>query len=258
MMRYGGSTPCVEIRTGSERLILDAGIGLYWLASEWRSNVSNAGDEAHILLTHTHWGHIQGLPFFPPMLTDGCALFVYGWGGDRSIEDRLLRQMDRTYCPVPDFFDDAIGARVRTRDVDEVPFSIGKTTVMARKVTHGAGSPTLGYRIERGPAAVAYIPDVEYLDAASRQPVLELARGVDLLIHDAHYTASEYESHRGQGHCSDADAVALARQAGARRLVLFHHHPDRDDDAVDDMVRRFSDLELPVEAAAERAEYHLA
>lgn len=259
--RYGGNTPCVEVRApDGETLILDAGIGLHWLGVGLiEGGFSRRQRRAHILLTHTHWGHIQGLPFFQPMLDGNCRFNLYGspGPGNGSLRDLLLQQMDSAYCPVPNFFEDRIGARLTIADIDETPFQIGDTRVTPRRVNHVAGADCLGYRLECGGASMAYIPDVEYLEAAHRQPALELAAGAGLLIHDAHFAADEYVGHRGTGHSSDRAAVDLAREAGVGRVLLFHHHPDRADSAIDRIVATHQDCGLSVEAAAERAEYRL-
>ncbi|MEE2832270.1 MAG: hypothetical protein VYD18_07910 [Candidatus Latescibacterota bacterium] len=111
MTRCGGNTPCVGVRTvDGELLILDAGIGLHWLGTELLGNGFAEGGQAHILITHTHWGHIQGLPFFPPMLVGGCHIHLYGSGGSAPLGNVLRRRMERAYCPVPNFFDDGVGA----------------------------------------------------------------------------------------------------------------------------------------------------
>ena len=256
--RYGGNTPCVAVRTDDgELLILDAGIGLHWLGGDLLGNGFADGGQAHILITHMHWGHIQGLPFFPPMLAANCGVHLYGNGGNTSLREVLGRQMERAYCPVPDFFDSSIGATLTATDIDEESLRIGSTTVTSRQVNHTPGGPTLGFRLDNGSHSMAYIPDVEYLSQEHRRPALELAAGTDLLIHDAHYTSAEYEASRGQGHCSDAAAVGLAREAGVRKILLFHHHPDHDDDVIDGVVNAHAGGDLTVEGAAEHTEYIL-
>lgn len=258
--RYGGNTPCVEVRAADgEILILDAGTGLHWLgAGLIDSGFSRLKRRAHLLITHTHWGHIQGLPFFQPMLDGNCRFSIYGSGDVTTMEQKLQWQMDRAYCPVPNFFDDRVGARVAILDIDEAPFQIGATRVQARRVNHAAGSTTFGYRLDNGARSLAYVPDVEYLEPADREPVLALADGVDLLIHDAHHTQGERAAWRGCGHASDDDAVAVAREAGVARLLLFHHHPDHDDRAIDQLVARHAGTSPPVEAAVERQVYALS
>ncbi|MEE2659439.1 MAG: MBL fold metallo-hydrolase [Candidatus Latescibacterota bacterium] len=263
--RYGGNTPCVGVTAGDgERIILDAGIGMHWLGQEMLTE-GFAGEaalqqrsEAHILLTHTHWAHIQGIPFFSPNLFPGNQFYIYGATREEGgIEKLLFQQMDTAYCPVPNFFDDTTGALTSIEDIDDAPFTIGQTTITARAVNHIAGTICLGYRVANKNSSMAYIPDVEYVCESDRDASLELAKGVDLLIHDAHFTAAEAAESAGCGHCSDADAVDIARRAGVSRLLLFHHHPNRHDDDVETVAASHQGEDFQVEAATERVGYEL-
>ncbi len=256
--RYGGNTPCVAVHAADgELIILDAGIGLHWLGEELLSNGFADGGHAHILLSHMHWDHIQGLPFFQPMLVRDCHIHLHGCGDGSPLMDVLHRQMEHTYCPVPDFFVDGVGARLTATDIGAAPIQVGVTTITARRVNHAPGVTTFGFRLDSCGQSLAYIPDVEYLEPGHRQPALALAEGVDLLIHDAHHTSAEYDGRRGGGHCSDAAAVELARMAGVGKIILFHHHPDHDDDVIDSVVRDHANSDVDVEAASEQAEYIL-
>ena len=257
---YGGSTSCVAVRTGDRRqLILDGGIGLHWLGKELlQGNFSSGTGRAYILLTHAHWDHIQGIPFCYPMLIAGNRFIIYGCGGPASsIDDLLKQQMESTFCPVPNFFDDLIGATVEVENIEPGEFAIGETRILARAVNHVDGAVCLGYRLENGTSSLAYLPDVEYLEVEHRQPALELARGVDLLIHDAYFTAEEYATHRGRGHATDRDALDIATEAGVGRLLLFHHHPERDDEAIDRIAAAHAQAAIPVEAARQGSRYDL-
>lgn len=257
---YGGNTPCVAVRTSDRRqLILDGGMGLHWLGKDLlQAGFSSGTGRAYILLTHTHWDHIQGIPFCYPMLISGNRFFIYGCGDpSTSMVDLLKQQMATTYCPVPNFFEDHIGATVQVEDIDPGQFTIGETRILARQVNHVPGAVCLGYRLENGTSSLAYLPDVEYLEEEHRQQALELAQGVDLLIHNAHFTTEEYKNHRGQGYATDADALDIATRAGVGRLLLFHHHPERDDDAIERMAATYADGDIPVEAARQGAQYIL-
>jgi len=256
--QYGGNTPCVEVETGEGvPLILDGGTGLHWLGDALLKSAFGRGQgTAHLLLTHLHWGHIQGIPFFPPMLIPGNHFTFYGGGGcGYSLKDLLNAQMTPTFCPVPNAFSDEIGATAEVREIDEGEFSIGRIRVTARRLHHAADTICLGYRLEDGAATLAYLPDVEYLEEAHRLPALDLARSADLLIHDAHFATGEYESCRGRGHSCDRDAVRLAREAGVGHLLLFHYHPDHSDAVRDQVARAHGDCAFVVETGREGAEY---
>jgi len=161
------------------------------------------------------------------------------------------------YCPVPAFFSEGVGADLTISDIGEGDFRIGATRVIARRVPHGLACACLGYRLEGDDVSLAYIPDVEYEGEEQRRIGLELARDVDLLLHDAHFTAQEYAGRRGLGHSSDQVAVDIAAEAGARRLLLFHHHPDHTDATIDATVATHRHSATPVEGAREGAEYVL-
>jgi ribonuclease BN (tRNA processing enzyme) len=195
------------------------------------------------------------------MLVEGNKFSVYGPGHEGESRSQLLGgQMDPTFCPVPNFFDDRIGAKL---DVVELAnacceFDIGTTHVTARRVNHLPGVSCLGYRLEGEGGSLAYIPDVEYRDESQQQPSLDLARGVDVLIHDAYHDSTDRAGAQpGCGHSSDRDAFEIARSAGAKRVLLFHHHPDRNDDEIDRVVATYRSEALMVEAAREGADYSL-
>ena len=258
--KYGGNTPClaVEAADGS-LLILDGGTGLPGLGqSLLEKDFGQGRGRAHLLVSHLHWDHIQGIPFFGPVLIAGNHITLYGAGSAGLTFDQAMRaQVESTYCPVPNFFDDAFGATVEIREIGEGDFELGPIQVRALLVNHESGQTCLGFRLEEGRSALAYLPNIEYLDQGHRQRALELARGADLLVHDAHYTGAEYPQVRSLGHASDRDAVEIARRAGVEQLLLFHHHPDRDDEAIDAVVAAYGDLDCRVEGAREGAEYLL-
>jgi phosphoribosyl 1,2-cyclic phosphodiesterase len=258
-MAYGGNTACVEVegRDGTV-VILDAGTG-----------VRRVGDTYHqprrldILLSHLHMDHIQGLGFFAPLFQRGFDIHI--WGPPSATED-LRRRLARYLSP-PLF-------PVRLRDVDadlelhDAPtgeFRIGGLSITAESVIHPG--PTVGYRITDGESTLAYIPDHEpqlgtggELAEPAWTSGHELARGVDLLLHDAQYTAEEYEARVGWGHSRVGDAVALARMASAKRLVPVHHDPAHDDEHLDAMVadaQRMAGGALEVLAGREGATFRI-
>ena len=228
-MRYGGNTACVALEVDNEPpLILDLGTGLRFFGE---TQPLDGSFEGTALVTHIHWDHVQGLPFFPPVDRVGARLDVYGpaqEGG--NLHDVFGEFMRPPYFPV--HFSDLRGA-IQFHDVLDDDLSIGTAKIRVRPVPHCG--PTVGYRIEWGGAKIAYISDHQApiaLDTVA-DSVLELADGVDLLIHDAQYWQKEFEAKAHWGHCTIEYAVLVAKEAGAHRLALFHHDPAHDDNEVD-------------------------
>jgi phosphoribosyl 1,2-cyclic phosphodiesterase len=236
MARHGGNTSCVELTlSDGTEVILDAGTGICDLG---RAR-PHGSDSVHLLLTHLHLDHIQGLMFFEPLFDPGCGVQVRGpvaTGG--PLLNRLARYISAPLAPIEIR---ELPAQVSFEDVSSGSFQIGPATVEAAFVNHRG--PTLGYRITDGDVTVAYIPDHEpalgqRLDRSQPEWIsgLALARDADLLIHDSQYTEAEYEPRVGWGHSAVSDAVEFGRRSGARRLALFHHDPLHDDATVDEIA----------------------
>ena len=229
LRRYGGNTSCVTVEAaGHDPIILDLGTGL-------RGYGQVLGEEAvtaHALLTHLHWDHVQGLPFFAPLQAEGTSLTVYGPGAEgHALGACLARFMAPPFFPISCC---DLPARVNLVDVLDTDFSIGETEVMARAVPHTG--PTAGFRITRQGVSIAYVPDHQepLHDKTWVAPaVLELCRDANVVIHDAQYTPAEFAQKSDWGHSTARYALEVARQSGASTLVLFHHDPGHDDDAVD-------------------------
>jgi phosphoribosyl 1,2-cyclic phosphodiesterase len=232
---YGGNTSCVEVegRDGTI-VILDAGTGIRRVGDTYREP-----RRIDILLTHLHMDHIQGLGFFGPFFRDEFEVHV--WGPPSTTQDlrtRLTRYLSPPLFPVR--LRD-VAARLELHDVPTGPFEIGGLQVSGQMVIHPG--QTIGYRLTDGTATLAYLPDHEPALGSNGTPVdpdwtsgHDLAVDADLLIHDAQYTANEYEARIGWGHSRISDAVDLARMAGAKRLVTFHHDPAHDDAELDQMI----------------------
>lgn len=252
-VRFGGNTPCVEVRTSDGGLvILDAGTGLRRLGAGLDCN-----GPVHLLLTHLHLDHVEGLRFFSPFWNEKTELHIWGPASPmHSLEERIARAFS------PPLFPLEIGdtpASVTFHDVPHEPWEVEGVRIEALPVSHPG--PTLGYRLAVNGSSVAYIPDHEPV-LGVRLADLEpewisghaLAEGVDVLFHDCQFSESEYPSRVGWGHSSVAHAVEFAQRAEVRRLVLFHHDPDRSDDGVDQIVERAGELwggagDAPIAAA---------
>lgn len=242
--RYGGNTSCVEVRSEDGSLIvLDAGSGIRRL-----SDRLSTGHRVDVFLTHLHMDHIQGLGFFSPLFHDDVAVRVWGPAAQTDLPSRLARYLSPPLFPVR--LRDL--RSVEFRSVPDRPIQVGSLSIVADSVIHPGA--TVGYRVSEGDRAMAYIPDHEPALGAQRFPIASrwtsgagLARDVDVLVHDAQYTADEYRRSVGWGHSTLDHAIALARLVGARTLVPFHHdpgHADGDLDAIFETSGTVPNLEV--------------
>jgi phosphoribosyl 1,2-cyclic phosphodiesterase/CheY-like chemotaxis protein len=240
--RYGGNTSCIEIRSARETLVIvDCGTGGHSLGQKLMS-AAVKGLRGHILISHTHWDHIQGIPFFEPLFAPGNEWDIYGPKGlGQSLREALAGQMQYAYFPVTL---DQCGAKIRYHDLVEGTFDIDDIKVSTRYLNHPA--LTLGYRFEADGVTVVYACDHEphsRMLATGQGKIsgqdlrhAEFVSGADLLIHDAQYTAEEYPDKIGWGHSPVEYVVNLGRHARVKRVALTHHDPLRDDDAIDRLV----------------------
>ena len=252
--RYGGNTPCLElIAPDGKQFILDCGTGLRVLGSRWAApNASERNSETHIFVTHYHWDHIQGIPFFSPLYCENNQFHFYSFRskhlGRNSLKQVFETQMAMPYFPVD------MSAMTAKKHFAEVSggesFTIGENKITARHLNHPQGC--LGYRIETPGGTIAYATDNEPGDAKLDAELRELAAGADIFINDAQYTPEQLAAaRRGWGHSSWREGVKVARDAGAKTLVLFHHDPDSTDRIVDGLLRQAREEFDSVFAASE-------
>ena len=251
-VRYGGNCSCVEVRSPSgELFIIDAGTGIRELGL---ALMAEQPVLAHVLLSHTHWDHISGFPFFPPAFAPGNTLTIYAARNiDKRLEDVMAGQMEYTYFPVT--LSD-LPSEINYRELLEETFDIGKATITTHYLNHT--SICMGYRIEEGGKSIAYVSDHEPYGLAlfgadppadrigrglrdgvvhvGDRRLIEWVKDVDLIIQDTQYTPEEYPRKIGWGHGSADYVTDVAIMAGARRLALYHHDPLHDDDTVDQIV----------------------
>jgi phosphoribosyl 1,2-cyclic phosphodiesterase len=228
-VKYGGNTSCVEVVASQRRFILDAGTGIRPLGREF---VNGSVNEIILLLSHTHWDHINGLPFFRPAYDPNRHMRIMAGhllhqGGIHQV---LSQQMHEPVFPVPldamraivEFEDFAAGDRFKLYD---------DVTIRTAPLNHPNGAT--GYRIEHQGRSVCYVTDTEHDPAKPDENILGLIEGADLVIYDSTYTEDEFLDRHGWGHSTWNEGVKLCRLAGVRQLAIFHHEPDHEDPFMD-------------------------
>ncbi|MCB2107196.1 MAG: MBL fold metallo-hydrolase [Rhodobacteraceae bacterium] len=222
---YGGNTSCVEVIAGEQRIVLDAGTGIRNLGHEF---IRDGVKRGVLMLTHSHWDHINGFPFFGPAFMANSHFTIYAGhlvnaGG---IENVLASQMANPTFPVPL---EALQADLEFEDFDAgEAWSLGQgVEVKTQPLNHPNGATA--YRIEFGGKSVCYVTDTEHVPGKPDQTVLKLIEGSDLVIYDCTYTDDEFPSRVGWGHSTWQEGVRLCKAAGVKQLAVFHHDPDHDD-----------------------------
>jgi phosphoribosyl 1,2-cyclic phosphodiesterase/CheY-like chemotaxis protein len=279
-LHYGGNTACVEVRADGQLIILDAGTGIRELGLSLNREFDGHPLSLSLLISHTHWDHIQGLPFFDPAYNSGNHLRIVGCEGAReSLLATLSSQMESPYFPVGW---QHLPSHIEIEELKESSFQIGSVNVETIFLNHPG--VCLGYRINAAGGSVAYLPDnepfqrykfhssephlsgsTEFLQFARRQDqkLIDFVRDVDVLILDSQYDATEYQTRVGWGHGCVDDVVAIALNANAKRLFLFHHDPAHDDEKVAQMAQWGRDFvtalgeTIEVDAAREGVEINL-
>jgi phosphoribosyl 1,2-cyclic phosphodiesterase len=263
-LHFGGNTSCIEVQTAADTLvIIDCGSGLHGLGQTLVASGKPVLKD-HILISHTHWDHIQGIPFFAPFFVPGNEWDIYAPKGlGQSLQDTLAGQMQYAYFPVRL---DQMGAKIRYHELTEGDFRIG-SDIMVRTQYLNHTAVTLGFRLQADGAALVYASDHEPFSrhlASGKGEILgqdrqhcEFLAGADLVIHDAQFTLNEYEGKIGWGHSTVEYAVAISKAAGVARLALTHHDPLRTDHALAEIVKSTRDHQrgtvpaLDIFAAAE-------
>jgi phosphoribosyl 1,2-cyclic phosphodiesterase len=265
--RYGGNTACIGVAADRRLVILDAGSGLRPLGHELMKQRQGVLS-ADILLSHTHWDHIQGLPFFKPLSSRDTSVCIYGAAQEGvPLKEILGRQMDPMVFPVPL---NALAASLMVVEIEQGEFEIDGFNVCAFRLRHPG--TTLGYRLvpSTGGRQIAYVTDNELGPGGNyevpsdwREQLVEFVADADILIHDAMYLDQIIQARAGWGHSTPRQAVDLAVEGRCRRLILFHHEPEHDDAALDALVtdtqayvRRVAPG-LMVEAAVEGLKFSL-
>jgi len=232
-VRYGGNTPCVEMRVGSERLIFDGGTGLRVLGQSLLAQMPVTG---HLFFSHYHWDHIQGFPFFVPAFIKINTFYIYGTiaPDGSTVQHRLNDQMLHPNFPVP--------LQIMGADLKFVDISVGKSIkisddIIVETALLNHPGEAVGYRVNWRNYAAAYVSDTEHFPDRLDENVLFLARNADVLIYDATYSDEQYHSEKtskvGWGHSTWQEAVKVAKAANVKRLVIFHHDPLHNDDSMD-------------------------
>ena len=243
----GGNTSCVEVTCGKTRIVLDAGTGLRGLGNQLLRDAKGEPLALTLLLSHYHWDHIQGLPFFVPFYMKQTELTIVGHAnGVMSVREALQHQMTAPVFPVRL---DEVGARIATREVKlGETFDVGEAKVTVAKGNHPGG--VVAYRIEHEGKSMVYATDTEHY--ACVDPALRtLSQGADVLVYDSQYSPDEYKTKVGWGHSTYVHGAELARASGVGKYVLYHHDPMRTDADVTDFETRAQALYTSSVAARE-------
>lgn len=239
-VRHGGNTTSIEIAHEDTRLIFDAGSGIRPLGTDVFEKGPN---EIFIFLTHFHWDHIQGFPFFAPLYDPDDTIRVVGpKQKDIDVQNLFAGQMGPIYFPVPF---SVVAASMEFQHLNEGGYDVGDISMEVMRVRHP--SFVVGYRVRVGGKVVCFIPDNEIegtgyeVEPGFEKRIVDFVGDADLLIHDSMYTDEEYPSRTGWGHSTFEQSLRLAEEGGVGELLFFHHDPTRTDEQLDTIVSRMQD-----------------
>ncbi len=252
-LRYGGNTSCVEVRLGEQIFVFDCGTGFRVLGHELEREFGDRPFSAHVFLSHFHWDHIQGMPFFQPLYNSPKSQFTFHSSRQtRSLEQVFAEQMASPYFPVG--LDHMKGAKREFQNIENGCLPMGDgIQIKTAWLNHPQGC--MGFRVETKEGVLVYATDNEPGDANFDKAVRKLAEGADILIYDAQYLPEEYEARRrGWGHSHWREAVNVVMESGAKELILYHHDPDHTDAIVDKVVADARSYYSNVRAASEGME----
>lgn len=242
-IKYGGNTPCVEIKHDDEFIIIDAGTGIRNLGKELVER--NGYKDLSLLISHTHWDHIQGLPFFKPLYQPECRLNIYSDAKlGASIDQIFETQWDPNYFPVTaDLFEEKLKyKKIESGDI----FDVNGFNIHTIKTNHSKG--TLAFKIIRNGKSIVYMTDNELSYEAERKSddfdklqsmnsgLIEFCKNADYLIHDSMYSLKDYKGKIGWGHSNNVSLAHFATLAKVKHLILFHYEPEYDDDKIDNLI----------------------
>lgn len=249
--KYGGNTSCIEVRCGEILIILDAGTGLRLLGKKLMK--SGQPIQGHILLTHTHYDHVEGLPFFEPFYASHNHFTLYAGhlAPPQTIQGVISHLMQEPLFPVPPEIFDAQLHYYDFKAGDEFALE-GDVDIKTTRLNHPNGA--CAYRIQYGQKSVCYVTDTEHRQDHLDNNILQLIQGADLFIYDATYAQEDYDRYQGWGHSTREAGLGLARAAGVKHYVLFHHNPDYDDDVMDQLATRIKGWDVPTHIAREGQE----
>ena len=249
-IKYGGNTACVELRCGNTIIIFDAGTGIRMLGESLAKEFYDKPIQVHLFISHTHWDHIQGFPFFALAYNKNATINFYGGHSVSTLEKLILGQMDKEYFPVSLF---ELSSKINFIELSQNAFTINDIVIYYTHLFHPGLS--LGFRVEYDDRVFVYASDNEVLNDPelgeyNLKNIGTLIKNADILVADCQYTPNEYKSRIGWGHSSIEIVAQVASRFGVKHLVTYHHDPSHTDDDIAKTIRKVRKLSLPIKITA--------